>query len=363
MADNSDDDDNKTEDPSERKIQNALDEGNVPFSRETVMFASLVTILATLSFFASDVASHLTAILAHPLDHLGSIYFTEGEDATEYLDQRLGGAALAVAPIVLSLMGVGLLASLGQNTPRILFKRIMPDPSRISPKKGWKRIFGLQGLVEFGKSLFKFIAISIVGALALQNIRTDISNSLLMHPGSMPTSVLSIVITITSSLVVAAAVLAAVDFSWSRFHWRRQLRMSHHEVKREHKESEGDPIVKARLRSVARQRGRQRMMAQVPLATLVLANPTHFAVALRYKPESDPAPIVLAKGQDLIALKIREVAEANGVPVVEDKALARSLYAAVEVDQLIPSEFYRAVAEIVVFLYSRSPNHGITRTT
>src|SRR5690606_31722062 len=137
---------------------------------------------------------------------------------------------------------------------------------------------------------------------------------------------------------------------------RRDLRMTRQEVKDEHKQIDGDPIVKARLRSLARDRSRKRMMAAVPRATMVIANPTHFAVALRYVREEGGAPLVVAKGQDLIALKIRQIAEENGIPVIEDKLLARSLYQSVEVDKLIPPEFYKAVAQIVFFLLSRGPN-------
>ena len=147
--------------------------------------------------------------------------------------------------------------------------------------------------------------------------------------------------------------LAAADLVWSRLHWKRDLRMSRQDVKDEQKQMLGDPLVKARLRSVALERSRKRMMSAVPTATLVVANPTHYAIALRYVREEGGAPKVVAKGQDLIALKIREIAEANDIPVIEDKALARSMYDRVEVDMMIPPEFYRAIAEIVHFLNTR----------
>ena len=146
-----------------------------------------------------------------------------------------------------------------------------------------------------------------------------------------------------------------VDLVWSRFHWMQELRMTKQEVKDEMKQSEGDPIVKARLRSLARDRARKRMMTAVPRATLVIANPTHFAIALRYVRDEDAAPVVLAKGQDLVALKIREIAEANSIPVFEDVALARSMYKQVSVDSVIPAQFYQAVAELVRIVYANKP--------
>ncbi|MEQ9248234.1 MAG: EscU/YscU/HrcU family type III secretion system export apparatus switch protein, partial [Nitratireductor sp.] len=138
---------------------------------------------------------------------------------------------------------------------------------------------------------------------------------------------------------------------WSRHQWRVDLRMTRQEVKDEHKQTEGDPIVKARLRSLARDRARQRMMSAVPQATLVIANPTHFAIALRYRRDEDAAPVVVAKGQDLIALRIREIATEHNIPVFEEPVLARSMYKQVSVDNLIPSQFYKAVAELIRRIY------------
>jgi flagellar biosynthetic protein FlhB len=151
-------------------------------------------------------------------------------------------------------------------------------------------------------------------------------------------------------------VLVAADLVWTRIFWLRDLKMTRQEVKDEMKQVDGDPIVKARLRSLARDRARKRMIAGVPRATFVVANPTHFAVALRYVKEEGGAPLVVAKGQDLIALKIRAIAAEHDIPIIEDKLLARSLYKAVEVDKMIPPEFYKAIAEVVFFLFSRRGN-------
>ena len=345
--------DSKTEEASERKIQDALEKGNTPFSREMVTFASLLAILAALAFLSTSAASHIVMVLVRPFENPGRWPFEVETDATMLLSEVIGGVFTALLPALILLLVIGVTASLMQNKPRLVLKRIKPDASRLSIAKGWKRIFGIQGLVEFGKATFKFAAISLIGAIVIESIRSEITNALLIHPAGLLVSVQSVSITLVSSLAVAAAALALADLAWSRVHWRRQLRMTREELKNEHKQAEGDPILRARMRSIARDRSRRRMMAQVPLATLVLANPTHFAVALRYEPERDAAPVVLAKGQDLLALKIREIAEANGVPVVEDKPLARSLYENVQIDQMIPPEFYRAVAEIVLFLMAR----------
>jgi flagellar biosynthesis protein FlhB len=164
-----------------------------------------------------------------------------------------------------------------------------------------------------------------------------------------------------SGVGVAVCILVVGDVFWARRQWRQSLRMSRQEVKEEHKEMQGDPLVRSRMRSLALDRARKNMMAAVPRATLVIANPTHYAIALRYVREEGGAPTVIAKGQDLIALKIREIAERNEIPVIEDKALARSMYDLVQVDQAIPPDFYRAVAELIHFLSSRGARRAVVR--
>jgi flagellar biosynthetic protein FlhB len=156
-----------------------------------------------------------------------------------------------------------------------------------------------------------------------------------------------------SAVVATTAVLVGADLAWQRFSWRKDLMMTRQEIKDEHKQMEGDPLVKMRLRSLQRDRSRRRMMASVPRATLIVANPTHYSVALRYVREEGGAPVVLAKGKDLSALKIRFIGEQHGIPIYEDRSLARSLYASVEVDKMIPPEFYKAVAGIILFLGQR----------
>jgi flagellar biosynthetic protein FlhB len=173
-------------------------------------------------------------------------------------------------------------------------------------------------------------------------------------PSQIPDLILTVSIRLISVVCIATIVIVAADLVWSRLRWQRSLRMSKQDLKDEHKQTEGDPLVKGRLRSLAQDRSRKRMLANVKQATVVIANPTHYAIALRYARDEQPAPLVLAKGKDLVALRIREIAEANGIAVVEDKPLARSLYDSVEVDQMIPAEFYSAVAQILFFLFSKA---------
>jgi len=180
-----------------------------------------------------------------------------------------------------------------------------------------------------------------------------------------PDAVLELILTIAMRLLMAVCVvtilLLAVDLLWVRMHWRKDIRMSKQEIKDEMKELEGDPLKEARLRSLALDRRRKSMIAAVPRATLVIANPTHYAIALRYVREEGGAPLVLSKGKDLIALKIREIAEQHLIPIIEDKLLASSMYDSVEVDRPIPPEFYKAVAELVHILYAKSSHKALVK--
>jgi flagellar biosynthetic protein FlhB len=227
----------------------------------------------------------------------------------------------------------------------------------VSPGAGAGRIFGAPGLVEFLKSLFKFGAITIVCLILLNADRKAVIDAMFTDPSALPALILSLVIRLVSAVCVTLVILVAADLVWSRFRWRSDLRMTRQEVKDEMKQSEGDPLVKSRLRSLARDRARRRMISAVPRATVVIANPTHYAIALRYDRSKGGAPLVVAKGVDLIALRIREIAAQHAIPVIEDRPLARAMYDAVEVDQWIPPEFYRAVAKILHFLYTR-PAHA-----
>ena len=207
-------------------------------------------------------------------------------------------------------------------------------------------------MAEFLKSLGKLVFALAFLTFAVSEAQHRLLLGMVTQPGAFGLVIREIAIDILLALTFAMVIIGAADFVWSRFHWRQDLRMTRQEVKDELKQSDGDPIIKSRMRSLARDRARRRMMAAVPRATLVIANPTHFSIALKYVRQEDSAPVVLAKGQDLVALRIREIAEANGIPIFEDVALARSMYKQVSVDSVIPAQFYQAVAELVRIVYA-----------
>jgi len=349
-----DDKDSKTEAPSDKKVRDAIEKGNIPFSREAPMFASILGILLVLAFVARSTTKALTEKLSLFVNRPEDFRLESGADAAALIHAVALEVGQFLIPTIAILAGSSLAASILQNVPSIVTERIRPQWNRISPASGWKRIFGRQGLVEFLKSLFKFGTVSLVSLLLLKSEQYKVLNAMLSDPSLMPELMLTMAMRLVSAIAIATIVLVAADLLWARFKWHSDLKMTKQEVKEEYKQMEGDPMVKARMRSLAQDRSRKRMLAAVPKATFVIANPTHFAIAMRYERSEANAPIVVAKGKDLIALKIREIAEASGVPVIEDKPLARSMYDHVEIDRMIPPDFYKAVAQILFYILTRS---------
>jgi flagellar biosynthesis protein FlhB len=352
MAEDSDRD-SKTEEATEKRLSDSLERGNTPMSREAPIFASLAGMLLSVHFILRQDTAKLSGLLAAMLSQAGEWRIENRSDAV-YILSNIAGVAGEYLAIPLALLALGgIAASLLQNTPNIALERIKPQFSKLSIRQGWTRIFGLRGQLEFIKSALKLAAIAVILVLLLRSRLSDATNALIMEPASLPGTILELAVQILSAACAMTAVLMAADLVWSRLIWRRDLRMTRHEVKEEHKQSDGDPLVKMRIRSIARQRSKKRMMAAVPRATVVVTNPTHYAVALRYVRSEGGAPKVVAKGKDLIALKIRDIAERHSIPIVEDKPLARALHDKVAVDQSIPEEFYQAVAEIIHFIQTR----------
>lgn len=361
MAEN-EDKDSKTEEPTEKKLRDAVDKGNVPFSREVPIFASTLAMLVYLVFFLPNNAGHFAEKLRDLFEQADGWRLETGGDAIALFHLLFVEAGAVLLPAFALLISFGIAASVLQNTPIPVLDRIQPKLERISPIKGFGRIYGVKGMVEFAKSLFKIVVVSAIVAAVMQTEFFRTLDFLFTDPSLMIVDMARLAGKVIVVVLICTAVLAVLDVLWSRYSWNADLRMSRQDIKDEMKQSDGDPMIKARQRSLARDRARRRMIAEVPRATMVIANPTHFAVALRYVREEGGAPMVVAKGQDLIALKIREVAEAHGIPVFEDPPLARSMFAQVSVDNFIPPVFYKAVAELVHRIYSTNPQKAGART-
>ncbi|MBC2887590.1 flagellar biosynthesis protein FlhB [Ochrobactrum sp. CM-21-5] len=351
------DKESKTEEATEQKIRDALDKGNMPFSRETPILAGIASFLIIAVFVAAPATTKLAVFLRELIDRPEDWLLNSAEDASRLFGLLALAVGASLIPVFIIIPLAGVAASAFQNAPRIVGERIRPQASRISPSKGWQRIFGRAGQVEFLKSLAKFMAASIIVFFVFFKGNSLFTDAVATDPNALPEFLRENMVRLLVANVLAITAIAGFDLAWSRIHWRQELRMTRQEVKDELKQSEGDPLVKSRLRSLGRDRARRRMINAVPAATLIVANPTHFSVALRYKPNEDAAPVVVAKGQDLIALKIREIAAANSIPVFEDVQLARALYKQVNVDQMIAPEFYKAVAELIRVINTRHTLH------
>lgn len=348
----------KTEEGSEKKTHDAIAKGNVPFSREASTFLSLGAMLVISALMLANGVRPLAGALATLFANPARDPFATTADTVAVFRTAGTAAASFLLPILVLLAAAGLVAGMAQGTPRLVLDRIAPKWSKLSPVAGLKRLVGRDGQIEFGKNLFKFALVCATVALIFRGQVRALTETLFLEPSQLGTLMLGLAARLLAGSLVAYVLLAGADLVWTRVRWRRDLRMTRQEMKDEMKQAEGDPLMKAKRRSLALDRRRRRMMAAVPKATLVIANPTHYAIALRYVREEGGAPVVLAKGQDLVALKIREIAEANDIPVIEDRALARSMYDHVEVSQLIPAEFYKAVAELIHFLQARAPRRA-----
>lgn len=274
------------------------------------------------------------------------------EEMQRLLVWAFGKSAVIAGPVLLAIMVAGILANLVQTQGfKFSLHPLQPNFQKLNPLKGFGRILSRQGLMELFKSLFKISVVSIVVYMTIKG-RFDQIPLLMDFPiGQILSYMGEVGNEIMFKVFLMMIVLAAMDYGFQRFSYFENMRMSKQEVKEERKETEGNPLVKQRIRSAQMQMARKRMMAAVPKADVVVTNPTHISVAIKYDSSKHDVPIVVAKGMGHIAHKIREVAKANGIPLVEDKPLARTLYKTVEIGQSIPATLYKAVAEILAYVY------------
>lgn len=355
------DKDSQTEAPTEKKLTDAMERGETPVSREVALFATMAAAFVALSLLIPRDAGPLMATLVRLVDDPGGWRIEREEDVVAICRDVALASADYLWPIFAVVIGASLVASFAQNAPRLVVDRIMPDWGRLSPRRGLARILGLRGWVEFFKSVAKLAAVIGVVSIALSGAKDGLLSAMYADIGELPARMLAIAVTSAAAVMTATLVIGFADLTWARLLWLRDHRMSRQEVKEETRQAEGDRMVKGRMRSLQMDRSRRRMLSAVPRATMVVVNPTHYAVALRYVRSEGGAPIVLAKGADKVALRIREIAESENIPIVEDRLLARSLYAAAALDAPIPAEFYRAVAEIVHAIRGRVGSGVIDR--
>ena len=345
MAEGTDDDD-KTEEPTQRKLDQAREKGDIIYSAEVGQAFSLLAATAIVAYFSGPIATGL----AH--DFLGFIEAPEAYGADVNSMRAIAKAVTIKFVMFFGLAATALgLAALAaryvQDKPTFTAERLNPKIDKLSPIKGFSRVFGKAAFAAFLKSLAKFTLVGAVLVYALWPRDAELQTMANLDPHAILPLVRDKAVAMLIALSAAAALLAGVDYIFTRQSYMKRQRMSRREIKEEHRQSDGDPMVKAKLRQIRQQRASKRMMAAVPDASVVITNPTHYAVALKYEQGETPAPICLAKGVDDVALRIREIAEEHNIPVMEDPPLARALFATVDVDEQIPTEHFEAVAKII----------------
>ena len=348
MSDDAPEQSSKTEDPSQKRIEDARQRGDVVKSQEVnnwFMIAGSALLFALMAVpMVSGLEENLKVLMAN------ADGFHIGGPALGDFFMKLAGSILmaALLPSII-LAGFAVAGNLVQHRPLLSLEPIKPKLRKISPLEGGKRMFSRDALVNFAKGLFKIAVVSGVILAVLWPERDHLETMVTLDPALLLPTFQQMGLKVFGAVLVIVTIIALADYVYQRNRWWNRLKMTVQEVRDEFKQMEGDPTIKGRIRAVRNERGRRRMMANVPDATVVITNPTHYAVALKYD-RTMPAPVCLAKGADDVALKIREIAKANEVPIVENPPLARALFAAVDVDEPIPTEHFKAVAQVIGFV-------------
>ncbi|MEP4377572.1 MAG: flagellar biosynthesis protein FlhB [Alphaproteobacteria bacterium] len=349
MADQDQDDAQKTEEPTAKRLQDARKKGNVAQSREITNWFVLLSGTMAVGLFLPSTGSAMIRDLRRFIERPHDIAFGQ-ESLGLLLTEVASGVALAIAFPMLLFVLAAIAAPLVQHGIIYAPEKLKPSLEKISPIKGLKRMFSLRSVTELVKGLFKIAMVAAVAAAVIIPELEEIPHIPVMDLRTVLELLFKLGVKIFGGVVIVLTALALIDFMYQIFDHRKKLRMTRQEVRDEAKQAEGDPHVKARLRQIRMERSRQRMMQAVPTADVVITNPTHYAVALSYDQEMMAAPKVVAKGVDAVAFRIRETAEEHDVPVFENPPLARGLFASVEIDEFIQPEHFKAVAEIIAFV-------------
>jgi flagellar biosynthetic protein FlhB len=349
------DPESKTEDATPQKLDKARQKGDVAKSADVAQALSLLGATAVVvmggGYFATSMGEALLPFIAQP--HL----LVDGLQAGAGVEIGMN-ALWAIAPfmgaVMLATIVGGVSGNVFQSGLVFTAEKLKPKWSKVSPIGGLKRIFGPDGLMQFVQTFAKLIAVSFICWMVLKPHLREFETMAAMPPAAILPLARDLMIALMAATLVFLAFSAGADFLWQKARFAKRQRMSKEEVKEEFKQSEGDPHIKAKLKQIRMQKSRQRMMQNVPTATVIVTNPTHYSVALRYEPDKgDAAPVCVAKGVDAVALRIREVAREHNVPVVENVPLARALYAAVEIDDIIPREHFEAAARVIGFVMKK----------
>ncbi|SEN25589.1 EscU/YscU/HrcU family type III secretion system export apparatus switch protein [Palleronia pelagia] len=344
----------KTEEPTDKKLRDARKKGDVPQSRETGTAMVVFALLMGVIFVAPAAMTRLSGLYHGLIVQSGQIglgtHAAGVRDVGGVMYSLSVGSFLALAPLLGIMVAAALFGVMVQGETVVALERIKPKPEKLNPLSGFTKLFSPDALVEFGKNMGKVLIVGVISGWALMDLAGRLAQSESLVPETLTAETgasVRWILLITASVLVP---IALADILWKRSSWKKKQMMSLKEVRDEHKDSEGDPQIRARRAELRMARARQRMAQAIPTASVVLTNPTHYAVALKYEQGVDQAPFCVAKGADHMAARIRELAREHEVPIVENKPLARALHAAVELDDQVPVEHWQAVAEIIGFI-------------
>jgi flagellar biosynthetic protein FlhB len=343
----------KTEEPTEKKRDDARKKGTVARSMDVNGAVVLLVGLGVLTAAGPMMLEQMRGAMHDGLVLIATPDVVSGEGLAALMSSMGTVVAICVAPVALASTFAGFVASVAQVKWKPSVQSVKPDPKRMNPISGAKNLLGKRALFELAKNLVKVAAVGAIVAAAVLPQLDELAALVGMPPASLAGELARQVMAISFRAAAAYCVIAIADYAWQRYSTEKELKMTKEEVKQEMKGQNLPPEVRSAMRRRAMMNARARMMDDVPQADVVVTNPTHYAVALRYGPDH-PAPVVVAKGMDVLAFKIREVATDHGVPVVPDPPLARSLHASAEVGQMIPEELFQAVAHLLAYVYRTS---------
>jgi flagellar biosynthetic protein FlhB len=344
------DDAQKTEEPTPKKIEEARKKGNIALSREVNNWMMLLTGTIIIAVFMPYFFTQMQGLLSWYIERShtvtgtpGGMYFILGNTVREIF--------FLLAIPLLFFMVAAFIGPFAQVGPLFAPKAIKPELSKISIIKGFGRLFSMRSLMEFAKGILKIVLVSLVGVIILYPFYDGIEHVIDLPLQQVMGELQELVIRMMIGVLIVMMIVAMVDLVFQRNQHTKQMRMTRQEVKDEYKQTEGDPMVKGRLRQLRAERARQRMMQAVPQADVVITNPTHYSIALKYDKDTMDAPVCIAKGVDEVALRIREVAAEHKIIIYEHVPLARALYDSVDIDESIPPEHFKAVAEVISFVF------------
>ena len=339
----------QTEEPTQKRLQEAREHGDVIKSTEVNALVLLAGGALAIAMFGGSAMKGLAVAMRLFLEQPDQMSLDPG-DIMALARHTVMSIGTILAPVFAVMMAAAVGGHLIQGTPTFSLEKIKPNLSKLSLVSGFKRIFGIDGLSDLVKGLAKMLIVGFAVWTQIWPERNMLESVLNQTPMGVVGDMDHLLFKVLIAALAALAVIAAADYLLQRQRFLQRNRMSKQEIKEEYRQNEGDPQIKAKIRQIRLERAKKRMMAAVPEATVIITNPTHYAVALKYEAGKMAAPICMAKGIDALALKIREVAKEHDVPIVENPPLARALHAAVEVDEVIPQEHFKAVAQVIGYV-------------